>query len=56
MDELRMMWHACSVHWRDEECVQNINRKRALGRRRSRWKDNIKVNFGQTVLDREPMA
>jgi hypothetical protein len=43
------MIEACSMHGRNETCVQNIYGKyedrRPLGRSRRRWEDNIEMDL-----------
>jgi len=45
------MGEPCSLHWIDEKCIHNFGRKtlerRPLGRRRSRWEDNIRMDLRQ---------
>jgi hypothetical protein len=48
------MGGAYNTHGRDEKCIQNIligkpERKRPLGRPRSRWEENIRMDLRETV-------
>jgi hypothetical protein len=45
----------CGTHGGGERCLQGFGwspeGKRPLGRHRSRWKDNIKMDLGETGID-----
>jgi hypothetical protein len=48
------MGGACGVHGGGEECIQNLvgrpEGRRALGRSRRRWEDNIKMDLREITF------
>jgi len=48
------MGGACNTYGRQEKCVQGLlkrsERKRAFGRPRLKWEDNIEMNLKELVL------